>query len=127
MPTRAELKAIYPVLPARDVTQAARYYIERLGFQLAFGDPGNAGGYVGLRRGRIELHLQFQFEKDFHAGTAGRACLRFEVDDPDAFFEELKDKNVFGPKTQLRDTSWGTREFSFSDPDGNALTFQRDR
>jgi uncharacterized glyoxalase superfamily protein PhnB len=81
---------------------------------------------VGVRRDQIELHLQFQFEADFQAGKAGQANLRIEVDDPDALFDELKDKGVFHEKTQLRDTSWGTREFSFWDPDGNALTFQRD-
>jgi uncharacterized glyoxalase superfamily protein PhnB len=118
----AHLKSIYPVLPARKVEDAMRYYVERLGFTLAFG----GGGYVGLRRDGVEVHLQMQFEKDFQAGSAGQACLRIEVDDPDALFEELKDRGVFDARTRLRDTEWGTREFSIRDPDGNSLTFQRD-
>ena len=64
------LKSIYPVLPARKVEDAMRYYVERLGFTFAFG--GLDSGYVGLRRDGIEVHLQMQFEKDFQAGTAGR-------------------------------------------------------
>jgi uncharacterized glyoxalase superfamily protein PhnB len=120
----SHLKSIYPVLPARRVEEAMRYYVERLGFALAFG--GVDAGYVGLRRDGIEVHLQMQFEKDFQAGTAGQACLRIEVDDPDALFEELKGRGVFDARTRLRDTEWGTREFSIHDPDGNTLTFQRD-
>ena len=61
MPERAQMKAIYPILPARKMEDALRFYIERLGFVLAFGDV--AKGYVGLRRDGIEVHLQFQFEE----------------------------------------------------------------
>ena len=46
---------------------------------------------AGVRRGAVELHLQFQFEKDFKAGTAGQAMLRLVVDDPDMLFQEYKD------------------------------------
>ena len=83
--------------------------------------------YAGVRRGAVELHLQFQFEKDFGAGTAGQATLRLVVDDPDVLFSEYKDKGVFHDRTQLRDTSWGTREFAFWDPNHGGPTFMRDR
>jgi uncharacterized glyoxalase superfamily protein PhnB len=124
MATHARMKTIYPVLTARKLDEAMRYYVERLGFAYAFG--GVEAGYVGVRRDGIELHLQTQFDADFKTGNAGQACLRIEVDDPDALFAELKDKGVFDPRTGLRDTEWGTREFTVRDPDGNALTFQRD-
>ncbi len=42
-------------------------------------------------------------------------------------FQEYRDKEVFQEHTALQDTPWGTREFAFSDPDGNGLTFYRDR
>jgi uncharacterized glyoxalase superfamily protein PhnB len=122
--SRSQLESIYPVLPARKVDEAMRWYVERLGFTFAFG--GVDAGYIGVRRDQIEVHLQTQFEKDFQAGTAGVCCLRIEVNDPDALFEELKDKEVFDVRTRLRDTEWGTREFTIRDPDGNSLTFQRD-
>jgi catechol 2,3-dioxygenase-like lactoylglutathione lyase family enzyme len=120
------LKAISPVLPGRDVAAATRFYVDRPGFTMAFGDPGQADGYVGLRRDRIEVHLQFQLEQDFQAGTAGQACLRFEAEDLDALFEEWRDRGAYGAHTILKDTPWGTRVSSFSDPNGNPLTFQRD-
>jgi len=53
--------------------------------------------------------------------------VRIIVDDPDALFEEYKRQRVFDDRVQVRDTDWGTREFGFRDPDGNGLTFFRDR
>lgn len=52
--------------------------------------------------------------------------LRFMIDDVDALYTEFSGSDVFGPRTALRDTAWGTREFAFYDPDGNGLTFYRD-
>ena len=126
MAKRAELNAVIPVLPARDVSEAVRFYVERLGFELLFQDSDDHPQYAGVRRGAVELHLQFQFEKDFEAGTAGQAMLRLVVDDPDVLFEEYKDRDVFHEGTQLGDTSWGTREFAFWDLNHNGLTFMRD-
>jgi hypothetical protein len=79
-----------------------------------------------IGRGGVKLHLQFQFEKDFQAGTAGQCMLRLLVDDPDALFEEYKHKGVFNEWTKLWDTPWGTREFGFFDLNRNGLTFLRD-
>ena len=120
----AMLKEVNPVLPARDVEKALRYYVECLGFRHAFGRA--ADNYVGVRRDGVELHLQWQREADFEAGKAGQAMLRFIVDDPDALFEEFKDKGVFQERAAVIDTSWGTREFAFFDLNGNDLTFYRD-
>jgi catechol 2,3-dioxygenase-like lactoylglutathione lyase family enzyme len=118
----ARFKEVQPVLPARDVAKAFRYYVDRLGFRHAFG----VGDYIGVRRDGVELHLQWQSNDDFDAGRAGQAMLRLVVDDPDALFEEYKTKEVFHERTALGNTSWGTREFAFFDPDGNGLTFYRD-
>jgi catechol 2,3-dioxygenase-like lactoylglutathione lyase family enzyme len=123
MVKRAELQKVLPVLPARDVNEAIRFYVDRLGFELAFRDPTSPDDYAGIRRGHVVLHLQFQFEKDFQKGTAGQAMLRFVVDDAAALFDEYKDKGVFHDRTALRDTTFGTREFSFWDINRNGLTF----
>jgi uncharacterized glyoxalase superfamily protein PhnB len=123
---RAQLADVIPVLPARDVAEAVRFYVDRLGFELVFQDSDERPQYAGIRRGAVELHLQFQFEKDFAAGSAGQCMLRLVVDNPDLLFEEYKDKGVFHDGTQLQDTSWGTREFAFWDLNHNGLTFMRD-
>ncbi|MGD0676535.1 MAG: VOC family protein [Polyangiaceae bacterium] len=117
-------KAINPMLPARNVEKALRFYVERLGFHHTFGQVSN--NYVGVGRDGVELHLCWQREEDFQAGKAGQAMLRFVVDDPDALFEEYEAKGLVREGMAVEDKPWGTREFGFFDPDGNGLTFYRD-
>jgi uncharacterized glyoxalase superfamily protein PhnB len=123
----ATFKDVHPVLAVRDVEQAVRYYVERLGFRLAFRDRPAPCAYAGVRRDGVVLHLQWHDEADFKDVEAGTLMLRFCVDDPDALFAEYRDKGVFHAATQLRDTPWGTREFAFFDENGHGLTFYRDR
>lgn len=52
--------------------------------------------------------------------------LRFEVDDPDALFEELRARGAIPDGCKVGNKSWGTREFAFFDRNGNGLTFMRD-
>jgi catechol 2,3-dioxygenase-like lactoylglutathione lyase family enzyme len=54
---------VQPILGTRDLEKAVRFYVDRLGFVLAFGDDN----YVGLRRDGVELHMQFQYE--YEMGT----------------------------------------------------------
>ena len=117
----AIFRQLQPILGTRDLEKAIDFYVDRLGFTLAFRDPSAPTNYAGLRRDGVELHLQFQ---DEHEMATTR--LRFVVDDPDALYEEYKDKQVFPVGTQLTDTPWGTREFVLYDLDRNALTFYRD-
>src|SRR5262245_39626629 len=117
----AAFRQVKPILGTRDVAKAVRFYVDRLGFTLAFGEPTNEGNYVGLRRDRVEVHMQFQY--DYEMATTR---LRISVDDPDALYEEYQDKSVFYEGTKLADTPWGTREFAIYDLDGNSLTFYRD-
>lgn len=126
MTKRAQLREVIPVPPSRDVAAAIRYYVDRLGFEVILQDAEDHPDYASIRRGGIELHLQFQFEKDFRAGTAGQAMLRLVVHDPGALFDEYKDRGVFHSETALQDTPWGTREFAFWDLNHNGLTFMRD-
>jgi catechol 2,3-dioxygenase-like lactoylglutathione lyase family enzyme len=123
---RAELGNVIPVLPARNVTEAVQFYVERLGFELLFRDSADDPNYAGIRRGAVELHLQFRLEKDFDAGSAGQAMLGLVVDDPDLLFDEYKDKGVFHGHTHLSDAESGTQEFAFWDLNHNGLTFIRD-
>ena len=116
---------VVPVLPVRDISGAIHYYTEKLGFGLVFQDDPQEPCYAVLKRDGAALHVQWHEETDFKGVEAGTLMLRFSVDDPDALFEEYRDKGVFHDRTQLRDTPWGTREFAFFDPDGNGLTFYR--
>ncbi|MFN7733242.1 MAG: VOC family protein [Pirellula sp.] len=114
-------KMTHPILGTRDINRAIEFYTQRLGFELAFGDMTDPPNYVGFRRDAVELHMQFQFEHEM-----GTIRLRFLVEDPDALFNEYKQRGVEFSATGIRDTPWGTREFALYDLDRNALTFYKE-
>ena len=117
---------LVPIFDVRDIEQALRYYVERLGFQVAFRYAEDPSNYAGVYRDGVCLHMQWQHHEHFENGTAGRVRVRIMVDDPDALFEEYRRSGALDDNTQVRDTDWGTREFGFRDPDGNGLIFCRD-
>lgn len=55
----AYLEEIHPVLPVKDVSLALKFYVERLGFALAFADDKKNLTYAGVRRDNVEIHLQW--------------------------------------------------------------------
>ena len=121
-----ELQDAIPILDVHDVERAVRFYVDPLGFQLEFHDDDHPDNYAGVSRVNVFLHMQWQYEDAFRDGTAGPMRVRVLIDDPDALFEEYRSRGVLNDQTQVRDTSWGTREFSLRDPDGNGLIFFRD-
>jgi catechol 2,3-dioxygenase-like lactoylglutathione lyase family enzyme len=117
----AMYKETHPILGTRDIQRAIEFYTQQLGFKLAFGDKANSPNYVGFRRDAVVLHMQFQFEHEM-----GTIRLRFLVENPDALFNEYRQRGVECTPNGVRDTPWGTREFALYDLDRNALTFYRD-
>jgi len=111
---------VQPILGTRDIEKAIDFYVQRLGFTLAFRDGSTPTNYVGLRRDRVELHMQFQYEHEMQTTR-----LRLLVDDPDALYAEFLAKQVVDESKQPKDTPWGTREFAIYDLDRNSLTFYR--
>jgi catechol 2,3-dioxygenase-like lactoylglutathione lyase family enzyme len=116
--------AVNPVLPSRDVRASIEFYVTRLGFSLQFQDSANEPRYAGLRRDGVEIHVQWHDPAEWEA--VERPMLRFVVPAVQALFEEYKDKGVFHERAAVRETTWGTREFAFFDPDHNGLTFYCD-
>ena len=114
-------KENHPILGTRDIQRAIEFYTQQLGFKLAFRDEDDPPNYVGFRRDAVELHMQFQFEHEM-----GTIRLRFLVEDPDALFNEYRQRGVECTPNCVDDTQWGTREFALYDLDRNALTFYRD-
>ncbi len=127
MPT--EITAVHPVLMARDVVASLQFY-DRLGFVTAFRDQPDAPRYAVIRRGLVELHLQWADPSQWaHAGD--RPAYRFLVADVDALHAEwlaaggLDPNSSGGPWASPARTPWGTREFHVRDPGGNVLQFYR--
>lgn len=120
----AQFKTVQPVLPARNVAEAIDFYTNKLGFELVFQDEEEFPKYAGIKREKVELHLQWHDEKDFD--SVEKLTLRFVVEDVDALFEEYKGFELFGMNEEPVETVWGTYEFSFYDLNNNALFFYRD-
>src|SRR3569832_2332979 len=111
----------HPIIGTRDIKRAIEFYVQRLGFQLAFQDNTDTRNYVGFRRDQVELHKQYQYE---HEMSTNR--LRFLVDATDALFTEYQQRGVECSTSGIRDTPGATREFALYDVDRNSLTFYRD-
>jgi len=114
-------KETHPILGTRDIRRAIEFYTRQLGFTLAFRDKADPPNYVGFRRDAVEVHMQFQYEHEM-----GATRLRFLVDNPDALFNEYRQRGVECAHKGVCDTPWGTREFALYDLDRNAFTFYRE-
>ncbi|WP_400080542.1 VOC family protein [Winogradskyella sp. R77965] len=119
------LKQIHPILPVKNVTKAVEYYVQKLGFKLAFTDTTGEKGYAGVKRDSIEIHLQWHDEVEWMKGI-DRPMLRIYVDDIEGLFSAYRTRDVFHNNTALKETPWGTKEFAFYDIYSNGLTFYRD-
>ena len=87
---KAFLKQVHPVIPVKNVPEAIDYYVNRLGFTLAFKDAGDNPNYAGVVRDGIELHLQWHSEDEWKEGLDALS-LRIYVDEVEVLFEEYKD------------------------------------
>ena len=81
---QSNVQRAVPFFWVRSIEESVRFYVDRLGFTLAFGDPSIPVNYVGLRRDTVEFHMQFQYEHEM-----GTTRVRFVVDDPDAVRADL--------------------------------------
>ncbi|TFG71267.1 MAG: glyoxalase/bleomycin resistance/extradiol dioxygenase family protein [Flavobacteriales bacterium] len=124
MKRKGHLHQIHPVLPVWDVLEALDFYVNRLGFKIAFADDPKSPKYAGILRDGIEIHLQWHHAMEWEVAV-DRPMLRIVTQHIEALFEEFGDKEVFHVQTALIKTAWGTEEFSFYDPFGNGLTFYK--
>lgn len=109
------LHQIHPVLPVKDVVEALDFYVNRLGFNIAFADDSKKPTYAGIIRDGIEIHLQWHDSVEWEQ-TIERPMLRIVSQNIEELFDEFSAKDVFQSHTLLRETAWGTREFAFYDP-----------
>lgn len=122
----ADITAVHPVLMARDVNESAAFYA-LLGLAEVFRDAPESPRYAVVRRGPVELHLQWADSGQWaHAGD--RPAYRFPTPEVDALHAEALaagalSKQTGGPYAAPNDTPWGTREFHVHDPGANVLQF----
>jgi uncharacterized glyoxalase superfamily protein PhnB len=113
-----------PVVFVRDVSDAAKFYREALGFSIDFlhGDPPF---YGSVSRDGACLHLKFVHDSVIVPGPDDREAFIIvfvEVEHVDALFAEYVAASVSFAQ-RPRDQSWGWRDFIVRDPDGNMICF----
>ena len=111
-------ETVHPIVGSLDLARSIDFYTNKLGFELAFQDSADNPNYVGLRRGQVLLHMQFQYDYEMSP-----IRLRFRVADADELYSEFVKRGVEITEAGIQDTAWGSREFALWDPDKNALTF----
>jgi catechol 2,3-dioxygenase-like lactoylglutathione lyase family enzyme len=116
---------IQPMLPVKDLEEAAEFYDEVLGLRRVHEEPGTA---VTYRSGNTTLNV---YKSEF-AGTNQGTAAMWEVDDVDGTVEQLKAKGVGFERYDMpgleRDGDLyradGFAVAWFKDPAGNILSVQ---
>jgi catechol 2,3-dioxygenase-like lactoylglutathione lyase family enzyme len=121
------IKAAVPVVFVSDVSSAAVFFRDKLGFSIDFlhGEPAF---YCGVTRSGVTLHLRFVHEPVLTNERREKESLLaafVAVDNVKALFDEYKRKDVPFVAT-LRREAWGGPLFTVRDPDGNWICFCED-
>jgi catechol 2,3-dioxygenase-like lactoylglutathione lyase family enzyme len=117
------LVAAYPQALVADVTRAADFYRDKLGFRVVylFGEPPfyalveRGGARINLRH--VDVPARYRPEGDPEVLAAN-----IPVQGIEALHRELHARGVDFAQT-LKEQPWGARDFLVRDPDGNLLCF----
>jgi len=121
---RARITGITPQLRTTDLEASIRFYVETLGFTLAFRWEDF---YAGICAGDAEFHLKRVDRPDpsiAYVSAGDHLHLYLHVDDVDALHDDLRARGVAvlaGPV----DRPWNTREIVLRDDQGHTLYFSQ--
>jgi catechol 2,3-dioxygenase-like lactoylglutathione lyase family enzyme len=114
-----------PQLFASDIERSLRFYVEKLGFEIAFkhGDPVH---YAQVVRDGARLNLRHSkrtpFDPEFRRIEVDALSATIAVDGVDRLFAELSERGADFHQP-LKKEEWGSKTFVVSDPDGNLVCF----
>jgi len=106
-----------PLFAAADVTRAAEWYRDKLGFRIVNLYPDH--GYAIVARDDIEIH----FWRCDNRKIAENTSAYFRPDDIDGLRATMGRAKEGGRISAVENRAWGMREFYVWDPDGNLLKF----
>jgi catechol 2,3-dioxygenase-like lactoylglutathione lyase family enzyme len=114
-----------PQLFVSDLTGALGFFVEMLGFAVAF-THGEPAFYAQVVRDGARINLRHVegpvFAPDFRAREADPLAVTLTVGGIEALFDEYRSRGV--PFHQgLRTEPWGARTFIVHGPDANLLAF----
>jgi catechol 2,3-dioxygenase-like lactoylglutathione lyase family enzyme len=110
-----KFETVTPRLPVADVEKALTFYVDQLGCKLGW-RWGNPISHGNVCRDSISLDLISMPE-----GRCGTAMAYIQLSGVDAYFSELKGRNI--DLSEPGDRPYGMRDFEVVDPDGNRLAF----
>jgi catechol 2,3-dioxygenase-like lactoylglutathione lyase family enzyme len=117
--------AAEPQLFVSDMNVACEFYIQKLGFKMAFSN-GEPPFYAQIVRDGGRLNLRWVsspvFDNSFRAREQDALSATLTLDDIKPLFLEFQDAGVPFHQT-LRTEPWGARIFIVQDPDGNLICF----
>ena len=121
---KASLSAAYPQLFVSDVTASCAYFVQKLGFTVAF-THGEPAFYAQVRRDRARLNLRHVDGAVFAGGIREREKLlaaQIPVDDAAALHAEFRAAGAVLHQPLTRQP-WDAEDFVVRDPDGNLICF----
>ncbi len=106
-----------PSLPVADMDRAIAFYTESLGFILSF---RNGSSFAIVSRDTVQFGL---IAPDVAGVSAGHGrCYCKLSSGIDAVYADYRSRSV-SIRHELRDESYGMREFMIADPDQNEINF----
>ena len=105
-----------PVLFVADVHRAARFYVDKLGFEKRWHSSDGEGTVCQVDRGECEIILC----EDETRRDKGRLFIELTAEGLAALRRELAERGA--PSSE---TWWGYESIKVEDPDGNELLFPR--
>jgi uncharacterized glyoxalase superfamily protein PhnB len=112
---------VIPVLRMLDEAKAREFYLDYLGFSVAFEARfhDNAPLFMGIQRGGVTLFLS-----EHHGYVAPGLHICIEMNGVRELHAELKAKHYKYMNPGIIEQEWGTREMTVYDPFNNHLTFR---
>jgi uncharacterized glyoxalase superfamily protein PhnB len=118
------LGTAYPQLFVSDMTAACAFFVQKLGFMVAF-TYGEPASYGQVRRGRARLNLRHVDRSVFDGDIRAREHLLsayIPVDHVETLYRECQRAGV-ALHQPLMLQPWGAQDFIVQDPDGNLIGF----
>ncbi len=118
------VSAVTPQLRTTDLEASIDFYVNKIGFELAF---RYEDFYAGIQAGAHVFHLKLVDSPDPSIGfvrDGEHVHLIFTVDDVEAKAAELA-KRIVALHKAPENTAWGTRDFYVLDNQGHTLCFSQ--
>lgn len=108
------LHKIAPILPAHSITQTHLFYKNTMAFI-----THNYGNYLVVKKDEIEIHY-YQWQGP--GKLVPVSCYLFDTNIED-LFAKFSSMDLIKPAGNIKDNSWGRKEFFIYDNNENVLRF----